>query len=291
MAECAPRTTRDRLPAAFATSIVFTPILIGMLALDQIRALHSLPLLAVVLTVAMIGGEEAAALLRCRRLSVPLQLGTMSAALPVLLVYCLGRDLPGWLWLAVTAALVVDVLLIALALIAEVTQRQLAGLRDFAAGSLCALVIGGLLSYLLVLRLLDHGAWAVFLAGLAAWTTDTWAYLIGRKWGKRKLIVRISPNKTVVGAVAGLVFCAAVFVIFPVQWWVPQPTMLSRLLIGVGLGMAAQIGDLLESSMKRVCGAKDSGTIIPGHGGVLDRFDSVLLVAPALYYYLIAVIR
>lgn len=119
------------------------------------------------------------------------------------------------------------------------------------------------------------------------WTADTAAYFFGYLFGNRKLIPSVSPGKTVVGGVAGL--AAATLTGALVAWLAvglhPDPTI-SALLgggMGLALGAAAQMGDLVESVLKREAGVKDSGTMLPGHGGVLDRFDALLFTLPLSY--------
>lgn len=149
------------------------------------------------------------------------------------------------------------------------------------------------LAYLLRLRALssEHvrhtpvplGAALLFLAIGACWVMDAAAYLVGRKIGKHKLAPKISPGKTVEGSVAGLL--GAVLFVGALGWWVGLPVW-SAALLGVTLGVVGQLGDLFESWLKRRAGVKDSGALLPGHGGVLDRFDSLLFVAPVAYYWL-----
>jgi phosphatidate cytidylyltransferase len=116
---------------------------------------------------------------------------------------------------------------------------------------------------------------------------DTAAYLFGYMLGKRKLIPSVSPGKTVVGGVAGLITAGITGAL--VGWIAvglhPDPTR-SALIgggMGLALGVAAQMGDLVESVLKREAGVKDSGTMLPGHGGVLDRFDALLFTLPLTY--------
>ncbi|MCX8002159.1 MAG: phosphatidate cytidylyltransferase, partial [Anoxybacillus mongoliensis] len=113
-------------------------------------------------------------------------------------------------------------------------------------------------------------------------------YFVGRALGKRKLWEHISPNKTVEGAIGG-VLCALV-VVSVYEWLSPfAPSFLMLLIATVILSVFGQLGDLVESAFKRHYGVKDSGAILPGHGGILDRFDSLLFVLPILYlFYLIA---
>ena len=143
-----------------------------------------------------------------------------------------------------------------------------------------AIYTGGLLGFGVMLRQLPSGFAWVLLALVVTWACDTAAYLVGRAVGKRPFMQQISPRKTVEGAIAGLVggvVAAVAFVPFlPMTWWQAP-------LLGVAWSIAAQSGDLVESMMKRDAGVKDSGTLIPGHGGMLDRIDSLLFVAPAVF--------
>ena len=121
-------------------------------------------------------------------------------------------------------------------------------------------------------------AWALLVI-LATWISDTAAYLIGGTWGKRKFAPKISPNKTVEGAAGGLIVsicvCALTFQISGLgTWWLGS-------IFGGVLGLAGQVGDLAESFLKRQAGVKDSGTLLPGHGGILDRIDALLFTFPA----------
>jgi phosphatidate cytidylyltransferase len=130
-------------------------------------------------------------------------------------------------------------------------------------------------------------AWVLVLV-LGVWAFDTAAYLIGRRFGRRRFISHISPAKTVEGVIGGTV--AAVIVITILVVLVGRPAIL-----GAGLGLviaiAAQAGDLVESMIKRAAGTKESGHLIPGHGGMLDRIDSFLFAAPVAYLYVVAAFR
>jgi len=117
------------------------------------------------------------------------------------------------------------------------------------------------------------------------WLCDTAAFQVGRKIGKHRLFPRISPNKSWEGAAAGFIFSVggAVAAKYLVLSYLP---LVHALVLGCLVGTIGQLGDLTESLFKRDAGVKDSSAIIPGHGGVLDRFDSLLLVAPVVYLYL-----
>jgi phosphatidate cytidylyltransferase len=114
------------------------------------------------------------------------------------------------------------------------------------------------------------------------WVCDTFAYFGGKMFGKHQLSV-ISPKKTIEGSVIGFIFTVIFSLIF--YFAVPEMTLINSLVIGAIVGIFSQIGDLFESLLKRYCGVKDSSHIIPGHGGVLDRFDSLIFIIPIIYLY------
>lgn len=128
----------------------------------------------------------------------------------------------------------------------------------------------------------------VLLLLLAVWSYDTGAYAFGRAFGRARFLAHISPSKTYAGLVGGLVASTAVVTVLVAG--LGQPAW-AGLALGPVLGLAAQAGDLAESMLKRAAGAKDSGTLIPGHGGILDRTDSFLFAAPVLALYVLAVGR
>ncbi|WP_313806916.1 phosphatidate cytidylyltransferase [Flavobacterium sp.] len=115
------------------------------------------------------------------------------------------------------------------------------------------------------------------------WTNDTFAYIVGKSFGKHKLLERISPKKTIEGFIGGLVFTTiASYVLSHFFTFFSAPVWIAT---GLIVGFFGTIGDLIESKFKRVAGVKDSGKIMPGHGGILDRLDSVIFVIPFLYLF------
>jgi phosphatidate cytidylyltransferase len=134
--------------------------------------------------------------------------------------------------------------------------------------------------------LVPAGACWLVLVVFACWAADTTAYAIGKTLGRHHLCPKISPGKTVEGAVAALL--AALLVTAALGRWFGLP-LREGVILGLLLGLVAQLGDLSKSVMKRQAGVKDSGAILPGHGGVLDRFDSLLFSAPVAFYYLILI--
>ena len=129
------------------------------------------------------------------------------------------------------------------------------------------------------------GGFTVLSIFAAIWVCDSSAYFAGRAFGKHKLFPRVSPNKTWEGAVAGCVAAVLVCMLFQ-RFFLPYLALRDAVICGIIVGVFGQIGDLAESLLKRDAGVKDSSTLIPGHGGALDRFDSLLFVAPLLFFYL-----
>lgn len=180
-----------------------------------------------------------------------------------------------------------------LIMIREVFRQDMSrSLEHMAVTVFGIMYVGWLGSHLVMLRQLpaavgaeDYiGARLIFLAALLTWATDTGAYIMGIALGRHPLIERISPKKTREGAVGGLLGAA-------LAGWgcsnsiTPFLTPLAGILLGLVVAAAAILGDLVESLIKRDVGIKDSAELIPGHGGVLDRFDSMLFTVPVLYYY------
>jgi phosphatidate cytidylyltransferase len=138
------------------------------------------------------------------------------------------------------------------------------------------------------LSILDAERGWILLLVLTVWAYDTGAYLVGRRFGRRRFLTHLSPSKTYAGLVGGLV--ASTAVASAVLFGLGQPAA-AGLIVGPLVGAAAQAGDLAESMLKRAAGAKDSGTLIPGHGGVLDRVDSFLFAAPVVLLYALTIAR
>lgn len=127
--------------------------------------------------------------------------------------------------------------------------------------------------------------WLILMLLCLIWATDTGAYYTGKSIGKHKFAPSISPNKTWEGTFGGLVLAFVVASGFKV-FLLPELTWIDATVLALLGGAWGQLGDLFESAFKRSCGVKDSGTLLPGHGGVLDRFDSLIFTAPAYYLYL-----
>ena len=128
----------------------------------------------------------------------------------------------------------------------------------------------------------------ILLLVFGVWSYDTGAYLVGRQIGRHKFLTHISPSKSIEGLVGGLVACTIVIALM-LAGLGEAPA--GAIILGPLLGLVAQAGDLAESMIKRAAGAKDSGTLIPGHGGILDRIDSFLFAAPLVALYVLALPR
>lgn len=146
------------------------------------------------------------------------------------------------------------------------------------------------LYHLTFIRGMENGVWLVFLPFIGAWMPDTFAYFSGMLLGRHKLIPDVSPNKTVEGAIGAVIGCVFVMLLYGLiaQYAgglrVHYPLLL---LLSLLCGVFAQLGDLAASIIKRECHTKDFGNLIPGHGGILDRIDSLIFVAPLVYYFIL----
>ena len=145
------------------------------------------------------------------------------------------------------------------------------------------LYIGYTLGHFLWLRNQKDGALLVLFVLLVTWAGDTAAYYVGKTWGSRPLAARLSPHKTFEGFLGGLMVAPLIAWIGHI-WFLPVVTPVDCLILGLLFTMLGLLGDLSESALKRYAGVKDSGSLIPGHGGMLDRVDSLLLNAPVFYY-------
>lgn len=144
--------------------------------------------------------------------------------------------------------------------------------------------VGYFFSYTGLVRGLDHGVFWIFLLAGATFMADTSAYFVGHWIGRRKLAPQVSPGKTVEGMLGGIL--GSILAVFVCKW-IFWHGFLNRdiFILGTLIGLIGPLGDLSESLIKRSVGVKDSGNIIPGHGGLLDRLDAVFFTAPLVYYY------
>lgn len=189
-------------------------------------------------------------------------------------------------------AIMTIAVIISLAWILIRSSRETA-FQDWAWTVAGVLYVGWMLSYWLNLDMLEAGRNWVYLALFTTFANDTGAYFIGRKWGKHKLAPATSPGKTWEGATGGLLSSVAgavvvflllnLFCTFSLLYW-------QLILLACLISLFAQLGDMVESLLKRNLEVKDAGKLLPGHGGALDRLDSLIFVAPMVYYYVIWVV-
>jgi phosphatidate cytidylyltransferase len=221
-----------------------------------------------------------------------------SLGIVVAVVIALGdsvKPLPGGSGLLLAA---LGIVLVGTGALTRLDPRE--GLAVFATTTFGALYVG-MLGF--VARLADTGApidpsstfgwlgseraWILVLV-LVVWAYDTAAYFSGRRFGRHPFMQHVSPSKTVEGVAGGVAAAAIVGALLVGALGRP---VLAGLVFGLALALAAQAGDLAESMLKRAAGAKESGGLIPGHGGLLDRVDSFLFAAPVAYFYVVSVLR
>jgi phosphatidate cytidylyltransferase len=218
------------------------------------------------------------------------------------------KGFPCWRWLGVTSGLVLPVAfyidhtfhaggvivqatlsaIIVLTCMLGLFMRQepVIAVQSIAFTLLGVFYVGWLLSYVLLLRVLLDGAYyVIFLFGVV-WLGDAAALVVGTLAGRHKLAPTISPRKTIEGAAGGVMgsLCGA---FLGGLWLLNQVSVKQCIVVGCMLAVLGQLGDFSESLLKRGAGVKDSASLIPGHGGILDKVDGILFGAPALYYYIL----
>ena len=178
--------------------------------------------------------------------------------------------------------------LIIITLFIEMGRDKLNPTRNMGITVLGIMYVPVLLGSVIALRNLDtvYSTYFTISMVIAIWTCDTVAYIFGMKWGKKKIFPRVSPNKSWVGSIAGLVSTFIVFYGLLVQGILPDLTLLDVAGFSIITGFFGQVGDFAESLFKRDVGVKDSGKLLLGHGGVLDRFDSITFASPLTYAYI-----
>lgn len=187
--------------------------------------------------------------------------------------------------------LIVALFLMMLAGLIELFRNKSSALNNLSHTMLGVLYVGLFFGTLISIRefFIDseyqRGGYLVISILASIWLCDTAAYQVGVKFGKHKLFPRVSPNKSWEGAIAGFLF-AMITMALAHHFFLDFLSTSTMWFLGIAVGVFGQLGDLLESLFKRDAGVKDSSQIIPGHGGVLDRFDSLLLVSPIVYLYL-----
>lgn len=273
MADAAPARSSN-LAARVVTSLIGAPIAIGLLWLG------GWAFAVFIVLVALLAQEELYRMFRAKGVE-PLQ----AVGLGLGVVVGLHALWPRW-WAAALAGVI-------LLLVVELFRRKPTPLENVS-GTLFGLAYPTLLfTHVLDLRRLrtpeigsEEAFWLTFTVVFLVWTTDTFAYFAGRAFGKRPLMPSVSPKKTWEGAIGGLVGAVLIAVLLW-AWQLPFLTLPDVLAIALICGALSQVGDLAESWFKRASGVKDSSSILPGHGGLLDRIDSLLFAVPLVYLYVV----
>jgi phosphatidate cytidylyltransferase len=147
-----------------------------------------------------------------------------------------------------------------------------------------------MMSHYILIRNSPQGVLWIFFILVLAFSGDVAAFYVGRTWGRRKLLPAVSPGKTVEGIV-GLVFGSLIGCVVFQHFLFPQLPVCHAAVMGIFGSILGQLGDLCESAIKRASGVKDSGSILPGHGGIMDRLDCLLFIGPFVYYYQLFLVR
>lgn len=251
------------------SGLILIPVVLGIVQYGS-----PLLFLALVIAAVLVGWAEYCKLIRHIGIKInPIVGGTMC----LFLVFCFYRNDFYLVWLAAC--------LMALFITWYASGSALEDALNQVAYSFLGIVyVSGLMSYFILLRGMEHGNHILFYLFMVIWSGDIAAYYVGKAIGKSPLAPRISPGKTLEGSGAGLVGSVAGGVAAKYLFFEALP-LNHCLIMALLCGIMGQIGDLAESLFKRRAGVKDSGSLIPGHGGVLDRLDSLMFAGPAFYVY------
>ena len=245
-----------------ATALVLAPVALGAILLGKWAVL------ALVIVVVGVAAYELARVLKPLPFVAALGAGT----LPVLLSIPYGR----------TGILAGAMLSLPWALFWLAGRPEIRSLRAVLAVLLMALWVGVPLAHLGLFPRSRYGEILVLIAVVGPWISDSGAYFAGRFFGRHLLFPSLSPNKTLEGSLGGLIL--TVLIVGAVSYQLLDFSLAKAAIIGVGVSFFSQSGDLFESTLKRILDVKDLGHFLPGHGGILDRIDSLLFTAPAVYY-------
>ncbi len=257
------------------------------------RIAIAVPALAVAIVATVLGGWPFAAFLAVAAgLATAEGMRLLAASGPVVVVACAAAAALPLVAVAEGRAALVPALVAGSALVFFAATRAADGQRArvAAAGVLCVVWIGGGLAHAVMLRELPHGVTLVIAVLLGTFGGDTAAHIGGTLLGRRQLAPRISPSKTVEGLLLGIASATVAVTVLALilnELWLPTR---EALVLGFAVGLAAPLGDLWESAIKRDAQVKDSGALLGPHGGMLDRVDAVLFTAPAGFYVALALL-
>ena len=232
--------------------------------------------LILILVLSLLGLKELGAILT--KLNMPV---VIPLAVPAALLAVLGFSLTSW-WL-VSLSFTLLIISIIIVLLTDYPRMSIM----YLAGTLFSVIyIVWIFGFAVGVRSLDNGFILMVFLLLIIWGTDSGAYFAGYFFGKNPLAPQLSPKKTIEGSIGGLLVSVALGIIGS---FMIELSFLTAIITAVLISLAAQIGDLFESMLKRTAGIKDSGNIIPGHGGILDRFDS-FFISVALFYLIVQLV-
>ncbi len=203
-------------------------------------------------------------------------------AIPIAWLICLSTFKLSW----IDTNIILFITVILLALYEIIKSKPASALLSISSAVFGIIYVGWLLGrHLILLRQMNDGKQIIFLLLGITWSGDIGAYLIGKRFGRHKVFPIISPQKSLEGFIAGIIFGVLATFILCYSFSL-NISLMHIIIMGVILTIIGQIGDLAESLIKRGANVKDSGNLMPGHGGILDRCDSLIFITPALYYYL-----
>lgn len=260
------------------TAVVFTLVVIMVLVLDN-KVLDTL----FVVLISLFGIHEYNGAFKTKGYHPISWIGYVG----VLSILLMGGLIPAELKM-VLFRMIVPLLLIIL-FIYIMAKREKYSVIDITITAFSLIYIPFMFSFLKLLMLMENGRIWILFAVLGASVSDTFAYEIGTRFGKTKLCEKISPKKTVEGSVAGIVGVVISYIILAFvsnKYFGMNINYLFIIIMGIVTSIVGQFGDLSASLIKRYCGVKDFGNIMPGHGGILDRFDSLLFTAPMVYIFI-----
>ncbi|MDZ5473446.1 phosphatidate cytidylyltransferase [Bacillus sp. 31A1R] len=258
---------KQRIITAIIAAAVFVPIVIW----------GGVPFIILAYVLASVALYELLKMRNLKLLSIP---GLISLA--VLWIFLLPEQFQEFLDVLHYSKVEFALLAVLLFLTYTVGTKNRFTFDDVAFSTMAILYIG--MGFLYFIETREAGLLYIFYSLFIIWATDSGAYFIGRKFGKNKLWPEISPNKTVEGFIGGII-CAVIVALIFVFTTDINATLFELIIITILLSIFGQVGDLVESALKRHYSVKDSGSILPGHGGILDRFDSLLFVWPLLHFF------
>lgn len=202
-------------------------------------------------------------------------------------ILCVGYNIYLAIGLDIKIATGVFILVVFLLMMIPVLDTEI-NFIDIALTILPCFYVAIFFSFILLISMMNNGKYLLWLIFISSWCCDTLAYYFGRTLGKHKLIPKVSPKKTVEGSLGGLLgsLLGCTIYGYVISKYGVNIELYHYVIIGVLGGIFGQFGDLVASSIKRNAGVKDYSNLIPGHGGILDRFDSILFVSVVVYYYI-----